>query len=50
MKLIKLDAIDSTNIYVKELIAKGDIENYTVVISKFQTNGRGRNKNSTNMS
>ena len=45
MKLIKLDAIDSTNIYVKELIAKGDIENYTAVISKYQTNGRGRNKN-----
>ena len=43
MKLIKLDAIDSTNIYVKELIAKGDIKNYTAVISKYQTNGRGRN-------
>ncbi len=45
MKLIKLDAIDSTNIYVKELIAKGDIKNYTAVISKYQTSGRGRNKN-----
>ena len=43
MKLIKLDAIDSTNIYVKELIAKGDIKNFTAVISKYQTNGRGRN-------
>ena len=43
MKLIKLDAIDSTNIYVKELIAKGDIKNYTAVISKYQTSGRGRN-------
>ena len=43
MKLIKLDAIDSTNIYVKELVAKGDIKNYTAVISKYQTNGRGRN-------
>ena len=45
MKLIKLDAIDSTNIYVKELIAKGDIKNYTAVISKYQSSGRGRNKN-----
>ena len=45
MKLIKLDAIDSTNIYVKELIAKGDIKNFTVVTSKHQTNGRGRNNN-----
>ena len=45
MKLIKLDAIDSTNIYVKELIAKGDIKNYTAVISKYQTSGRGRNEN-----
>ena len=43
MKLIKLDAIDSTNIYVKELIAKGDIKNFTAVISKYQTSGRGRN-------
>ena len=45
MKLIKLDAIDSTNIYVKELIAKGDIKNFTAVTSKHQTNGRGRNNN-----
>ena len=45
MKLIKLDAIDSTNIYVKELIAKGDIKNYTAIISKYQTSGRGRNNN-----
>ena len=45
MKLIKLDAIDSTNIYVKELIAKGDIKNYTAIISKYQTRGRGRNNN-----
>jgi BirA family biotin operon repressor/biotin-[acetyl-CoA-carboxylase] ligase len=45
MKLIKLDAIDSTNIYVKELIAKGDIKNFTAVTSKYQTSGRGRNNN-----
>lgn len=45
MKLIKLDAIDSTNIYVKELIAKGDIKNFTAITSKYQTSGRGRNNN-----
>ena len=43
MKLIKLDAIDSTNSYLKELIDIDHIENYTAVISKYQTNGRGRN-------
>ena len=32
MKLIKLDAIDSTNIFLKELIIKGDIKNFTAVI------------------
>ena len=45
MKLIKLDAIDSTNSYMKELINYDKIEDYSVIISKHQTSGRGRNKN-----
>ena len=45
MKLIKLDAIDSTNIFLKELIIKGDIKNFTAVTSKYQTSGKGRNNN-----
>jgi BirA family biotin operon repressor/biotin-[acetyl-CoA-carboxylase] ligase len=45
MKLIKLDAIDSTNSFIKELALKGQIDNLTAVISKFQSKGRGRNNN-----
>ena len=45
MKLIKLDAIDSTNIFLKELIIKGEIKNFTAVTSKYQTSGKGRNNN-----
>lgn len=45
MKLIKLDAIDSTNSYLKELVYTDRIKNYTVVISRFQSMGRGRNNN-----
>jgi BirA family biotin operon repressor/biotin-[acetyl-CoA-carboxylase] ligase len=42
MNLIKLDAIDSTNAYLKELSSKNSIEDYTVVVANFQTNGRGQ--------
>ena len=42
MNLIKLDAIDSTNAYLKELSSKNNIEDYTVVVANFQTNGRGQ--------
>lgn len=42
MTLIKLDAIDSTNTFLKELIGNQSIENFTVVSAKHQTNGRGQ--------
>ena len=42
MNLIKLDAIDSTNTYLKGLISKNDVEDYTVVLANSQTNGRGQ--------
>lgn len=42
MKLIKLDAIDSTNSFLKELERKSAQENYTTVVTSRQTNGRGQ--------
>ena len=43
MKIIKLDAIDSTNSHLKKLLNEEALEDLTVVVSKHQTNGRGRN-------
>ena len=45
MKIIKLDAIDSTNSYLKKLLNKDILDDLTVVVSKHQTKGRGRNGN-----
>ena len=45
MKIIKLDAIDSTNSYLKKLLTKESLDDLTVVISKHQTKGKGRNGN-----
>jgi BirA family biotin operon repressor/biotin-[acetyl-CoA-carboxylase] ligase len=42
MHIIKLNAIDSTNSYLKELSAKQMVANFTVVIAENQTNGRGQ--------
>ena len=42
MPLIKLNAIDSTNSYLRKLSIRKDIEDYTVVVTKNQTNGRGQ--------
>lgn len=42
MQLIKLDAIDSTNDYLKKLSAASHVENFTVVSTEKQTNGRGQ--------
>ncbi|WP_395046499.1 biotin--[acetyl-CoA-carboxylase] ligase [Flavobacterium sp.] len=42
MKLIKLDAIDSTNDFLKGLSQKEKLENYTVVTAKSQTKGKGQ--------
>lgn len=43
--MIKLDAIDSTNSYLKRLLLKDSLDDLTVVVSKDQTRGKGRNGN-----
>jgi BirA family biotin operon repressor/biotin-[acetyl-CoA-carboxylase] ligase len=42
MKIIKLDAIDSTNSFLKELSQNTSLENYTIVTTKAQKKGRGQ--------
>ena len=42
MNIIKLDAIDSTNNYLKKIILNEGINDYTVVTAKFQTEGKGQ--------
>jgi BirA family biotin operon repressor/biotin-[acetyl-CoA-carboxylase] ligase len=42
MRIIKLDAIDSTNSFLRQLSAAEQIEDYTVVVTAHQTNGRGQ--------
>lgn len=42
MKIIKIDAIDSTNRFLKDLAASNSAENFTVVLAKHQTAGRGQ--------
>lgn len=42
MKLIKLDAIDSTNDFLKELLATNNPENFTVVTTESQKKGKGQ--------
>jgi len=42
MRIIKLDAIDSTNDYLKQLSKESDLENYTIVMANQQTKGKGQ--------
>ncbi|MET0760125.1 MAG: biotin--[acetyl-CoA-carboxylase] ligase [Flavobacterium sp.] len=42
MKLIKLDAIDSTNDFLKSLAGSQIVENYTVVTAENQIKGKGQ--------
>jgi BirA family biotin operon repressor/biotin-[acetyl-CoA-carboxylase] ligase len=42
MNIVKLDAIDSTNDYLKDLVRKHAPENYSVVTAELQTNGKGQ--------
>ncbi|QNM84145.1 biotin--[acetyl-CoA-carboxylase] ligase [Polaribacter pectinis] len=42
MKIIKLNAIDSTNSFLKDLAKNSTLENFTVVATDNQTNGRGQ--------
>ena len=45
MKILKFSAISSTNDYLKELISKSSIENYTVISTDFQSKGKGQAAN-----
>ncbi|WP_303318099.1 biotin--[acetyl-CoA-carboxylase] ligase [Flavivirga abyssicola] len=42
MLIVKLNAIDSTNSYLRKLSAEETIDDYTTVIAKKQTQGRGQ--------
>lgn len=42
MKIIKLNAIASTNSFLKDLVLNSNVENYTTIITNNQTNGRGQ--------
>jgi BirA family transcriptional regulator, biotin operon repressor / biotin---[acetyl-CoA-carboxylase] ligase len=42
MKQIKLDAIDSTNVFLKGISSQQDLENFTVVTAEHQTKGKGQ--------
>lgn len=42
MKIIKLNAIASTNSFLKDMVVKSDIENFTVVVANKQVSGRGQ--------
>lgn len=42
MNIIKLNAIESTNLYLKKLAVEKNTESYTVVTANYQTSGRGQ--------
>jgi len=42
MRIIKLDAIDSTNTFLKEISSADTLDDFTVVTAKEQTQGRGQ--------
>ena len=41
-QILKLDATDSTNLFLKELLRSGNPSDYTVVVTGNQTKGRGQ--------
>ena len=42
MQIIKLNATDSTNLYLKDLMKTNSLEDYTIVVAEKQTLGRGQ--------
>lgn len=42
MPIIKLDAIDSTNTFLKEMVSSQKVTDFTVVTAKYQTKGKGQ--------
>lgn len=45
MKIHKLNAINSTSVYLKNLIKETEVSNYTVVSAEFQFSGKGQGAN-----
>lgn len=41
-KIIRLDTVDSTNLFAQELLLNHEVENGTVIVSRNQTKGRGQ--------
>ncbi|MBR9845010.1 MAG: biotin--[acetyl-CoA-carboxylase] ligase [Algicola sp.] len=42
MRIIKLNAIDSTNSFLRQLSTEESVEDFTVVVADYQTDGRGQ--------
>ena len=42
MKIVKLNAINSTNTFLKDMVRSSAVENFTVVVTDHQTNGKGQ--------
>ena len=42
MRRSKLNAIDSTNTFLRQMVAKKVVEDFTIVCTEYQKNGRGR--------
>lgn len=42
MRIIKLNAIDSTNSFLRQLSVEEGVTDYTVVVTNYQTHGRGQ--------
>ena len=42
MKIIKFNTINSTNSFLKELASNTPTDNFTVIVAKEQTSGRGQ--------
>lgn len=48
MKIVKLNAINSTNTFLRDLTRESIVENFTVVVTENQTNGKGQFDNKWN--
>ncbi len=45
MKIVKLNAINSTNTFLKDLVKNSNVENWTIVVTEDQTAGKGQLQN-----
>ncbi len=45
MKIVKLNAINSTNAFLKDMVRSSAVENFTVVVTNHQTKGKGQFEN-----